>query len=166
MAELTTAILRFVSIFAIMLAGAGVANAQTAESTEPESHRDGPDEIVVAAQELSENLQTEPIAVTALSADSLETRGVQSILDLNFVVPGLSCTTVGSVASPRIRGVGTGITQCGNENAGATYGDGVYYASLPASVLSSNSIQQIAVLKGPQGTLFASKRNFYLTRDP
>jgi len=40
----------------------------------------------------------------------------------------------------------------------ATYVDGVYYANQGASVLALNSIDQIEVDKGPQGTLFGRKR--------
>src|ERR1700693_2369986 len=111
-------------------------------------------EIVVTAEKRSENLQDVPIAVTALSAESLAKRGIEGTADLLAVIPGLSYSTNAGAAAPRIRGVGTAVAAAGNENSVSTYVEGVYYASAPASVLSFNNVDQIAVLKGPQGTLF------------
>jgi iron complex outermembrane receptor protein len=71
-----------------------------------------------------------------------------------MMMPGLTFSQVGTAATPRIRGVGNSSAQAGNENAVATYVDGVYMASAIASVLSFNNIEQVAVLRGPQGTLF------------
>lgn len=111
-------------------------------------------EIVVTAQRRSENLQAVPISVTAFSADFLATRGIKSVLDLHTVTPGLTYTVQAFQATPRIRGIGTTVAGAGNENSVATYVDGVYYASATGAVLSFNNVEQVAVLKGPQGTLF------------
>lgn len=145
----------------------GVAWAQDREAV---ARSEGLEEIVVTAQKRSENLQDVPIAVTAISAASLEAKGITSALDLRAIVPGLSYTTNATIGSPRIRGVGTAIAGSGNENAVATYVDGVYYASSTGSVMSFNNIEQVAVLKGPQGTLFGRNATGGLiqitTRDP
>jgi len=78
--------------------------------------------------------------------------------------------TAGIGGSPRIRGVGTQISQGGNENSVAIYVDGVYYSSPGSDVMSFNNIAQVAVLKGPQGTLFGRNATGGLlqitTRDP
>ena len=55
---------------------------------------------------------------------------------------------------PRIRGIGDSVIGAGFEGGVATYIDGVYMAAAPAALLSLNNIEQIEVLKGPQGTLF------------
>lgn len=123
-------------------------------TSEADGREGGLETIVVTAQKRTENLQDVPIAVTSLSANALEAKGVENVLDLNAVVPSLSYTTQAASASPRIRGVGTSNSTGGNENSVSTYVDGVYYASAPASVLSLNNVEQITVLKGPQGTLF------------
>lgn len=109
---------------------------------------------MVTAQRRSENLQDVPIAVSVLSADRLATMGVSDTKLLATTVPGLTFTTQANLAAPRIRGVGAASAGAGNENPVSLYVDGVYYASAGASVLSFNNISQIAVLKGPQGTLF------------
>ena len=139
-----------------------------AQSQQSEAH--GLEEILVTAQRRSENLQKVPIAVTVLSADALDKQGVDDVRLLATAVPGLTYTTNGNVGVPRIRGIGVAFAGAGNENAVSTYVDNVYYASAPSAVLSFNNISQIAVLKGPQGTLFGRNATGGLiqitTRDP
>lgn len=112
-------------------------------------------EVVVTAQRRSESLQNVPIAVTALSGAALAKAGVQNTADLNSVIPGLNFTTsVGAYGLPTIRGIGSTSNGPGVENPVATYIDGVYMVSAAGSLLSLHDISQVAVLKGPQGTLF------------
>jgi iron complex outermembrane recepter protein len=111
-------------------------------------------DIVVTAQKRSERLQDVPIAVTAIEGESLTGKGISTTLDIQQATPGLNFTTVIGTASPRIRGIGTGSAIAGNENSVATYIDGVYIASSAGSVMQLANIAQVAVLKGPQGTLF------------
>jgi iron complex outermembrane receptor protein len=128
------------------------------------------EEIIVTAEKREQSLQSVPLSVSALSAENLESSGFTSVSDLPMAIPGLTYSENGTVASPRIRGVGTQNVQAGNENAVATYVDGVYIASSAAQVLSFNNIEQVAVLRGPQGTLFGRNATGGLiqikTRDP
>jgi iron complex outermembrane receptor protein len=113
------------------------------------------EEIVVTAQKRQENMQDVPIAVTAISGDALEKAGVTDTFDLKAVAPSLNFSTaVGGFGLPRIRGVGSTGTGPGIENPVATYIDGVYIGSSTGALTSLNDIEQVAVLKGPQGTLF------------
>ena len=112
------------------------------------------EEVIVTAQRRAENLQNVPITVTAVTAAKLASAGVTGTSDLSLLVPGLSLEASIGYAQPRLRGVGTTANGPGVENPVATYIDGVYIASAPASLLSFNNISQIEVLKGPQGTLF------------
>ena len=139
-----------------------------AQSQQAEGH--GLEEIVVTAQRRSENLQNVPIAVTVLSADALAEKGVDTVSLLATTVPGLTYAETSTLGTSRIRGIGVSFVAGGNENSVATYVDDVYYASASASILSFNNISQIAVLKGPQGTLFGRNATGGLiqitTRDP
>ncbi len=129
---------------------AGAADApQTAESAEPALEA-----ITVTAQRRSENLQDVPIAVTAVSATQLAANGINDLEDLALVVPGLTFSNTQGNATPRLRGVGSSAIGPGIEPETAVYVDGVYYASSESSLFSFNNIEQVAVLKGPQGTLF------------
>ena len=113
------------------------------------------EEVVVTAQKREELLQDVPIAVTAVTGAALEAKGVDSSMDLTNVVPGLNFTqAVGVYGLPVIRSVGTTSHGPGVENPVATYIDGVYMASASTSLMSLADVAQVAVLKGPQGTLF------------
>jgi iron complex outermembrane receptor protein len=59
-----------------------------------------------------------------------------------------------SGSSPALRGIGTSFGFGGEENVVALYIDDVYIASPSATTFAFNNIDQIEVLKGPQGTLF------------
>src|SRR5882724_5914789 len=124
-----------------------------------EMRADGPSsdalqEIVVTAQKRSENLQSVPIAVTAISADELRAAGVTNTMQLGNLTPGLNLGMTGDNSLPHLRGVGSTAAGPGNENSVAVYVDGVYYASQIWGIASLADTADIAVLKGPQGTLF------------
>ncbi len=111
-------------------------------------------DIVVTAQRRSENLQKVPISVIALSGDALESKGVTDLPAMRVAVPGLNFQSIQGLATPRLRGIGSSASGPGIEPEVAVYVDGVYYASAAASLFSFNNVAQVAVLKGPQGTLF------------
>jgi iron complex outermembrane recepter protein len=111
-------------------------------------------EIVVTAQKREENLQNVPITVTAISGDQLSASGIYSTQELGTSVPGLTLPNSSGYLLPHIRGIGTTIQGAGQENSVATYIDGVYIASPTAALFELDSIADVEVLKGPQGTLF------------
>jgi iron complex outermembrane receptor protein len=135
------------------------ANAQTAAqpastALNDTSGQQGLQEIVVTAQKRSENLQQAPVAVTALTASDLSAGNVLDEDGLQSFVPGLQVTHGGLNAVVFLRGIGNNSGTPGNEPAVSTYVDGVYHPSPVGSVFSFNNVEQIEVLKGPQGTLF------------
>ena len=157
---------------ALALSLACPAQAQTAANQAPAQAGNDPGvaDIVVTAQKREERMQNVPVAVSAFSGASLAEKGVQALNDLGTVTPGLVIPTAGIGGSPRIRGVGTQISQGGNENSVSIYVDGVYYPGAGADVMALSNIAQVAVLKGPQGTLFGRNATGGLlqitTRDP
>ena len=108
----------------------------------------------MTAQKRAENLQQVPIAITAITASQLSAAGVGNSLDLAVMTSSLSTSDDAGYYMPRLRGIGTSSFGPGIENAVASYIDGVYIASAPASLFTLNNISRIEVLKGPQGTLF------------
>ncbi|MEX2150857.1 MAG: TonB-dependent receptor [Steroidobacteraceae bacterium] len=141
------------SVLSLAIAGTlASARAEAADSDRNDASK--LDEVIVTAQRRNESLQDVPIAVTALAGDMLERSGVRTAEEIELVTPGLSYSTVGSYAMPRIRGVGTNANAATIENPVALYVDGVYYAYQAGSSLSLNNIEQVEVIKGPQGTLF------------
>lgn len=157
--------------------GAGLpvgANAQTSPQA-PEvpaaaPRLDGVEDIIVTAQRRDERLQDVPIAITAVTSARLAAVGVSDSSDLAVLTPALTAPATQNYFQPRIRGVGTLAFGPGIENPIATYVDGVYIASAPASLVSFADIARVEVLKGPQGTLFGRNATGGLvqiiTRDP
>ncbi|MDR6625006.1 TonB-dependent receptor [Caulobacter segnis] len=143
----------FLSCAALALS-TGVAAAQTHDSTAIE-------EIVVTAQKRSENLQDVPVSVTALTSDALAARGVNNVLALNNLAPGMRISAGDAAANPKIYIRGVGLSDF-NPNASSgvgVYADGVYVGSPLAQMAGFFDLAQVEVLRGPQGTLYGRNTN-------
>ena len=149
-----------------MIALAWPAMAQNNAAPEP----GGLEEIVVTAQRRAENLQRVPVAVTAVTGETLRVGGIQRTADLQQVTPGLVTTQVGTSFLPFVRGIGSSLSQAGFDSSVAIYIDGVYQANKSATVFELNGIERVEVLKGPQGTLFGRNATGgainIITKDP
>jgi iron complex outermembrane receptor protein len=139
---------------AILAAHPGLAQTQTPPAVAGQDSGGGLQEIVVSAERRSESLQDVPVSVSVLSADAAKAMGITSTEDLTTAVPGLVFSRTSNAGVPYIRGIGNNNPSLGDESAVAVYVDGVYIPSLIGNILDLNSIQQVEVLKGPQGTLF------------
>lgn len=130
----------------------------------------GLEEIIVTAQRREESLQDVPIAVAAVTAQTLESSGIDTTRDLPQMIPSVQFTRSGPSGLIFIRGVGTTNAAAGEESANAVYVDGVYLADLAQAINNFNNIERVEVLKGPQGTLFGRNATggliHIITRDP
>lgn len=153
-----------------LIAGLSSAPAAAQAPQQPEADQQGLQEIIVTAQRRAENLQVVPIAVTAVTAQALESAGVGGTNALPQITPSVTFTRSGPSGLFFIRGVGTTNAAAGEEGANAFYVDGVYIADLGQTINNFNSVQRIEVLKGPQGTLFGRNATggliHVITRDP
>lgn len=111
-------------------------------------------EIVVTAQRRSERLQDVPMSITALSQDTLTKAGVTSTPDLARVTPGLTMNFYGGFLQPAIRGVTSAGANVGESSNVATYIDGIYQPQQIATLFELPDVEQVEVLKGPQGALY------------
>ncbi|MCR5875224.1 TonB-dependent receptor [Phenylobacterium sp. J426] len=114
-------------------------------------------EVTVTARRREENVQDVPIAVSVTTGEQLADTGVSSILQLTQLVPTLQVLS----PNPRntaltIRGLGAsyGLANDGLEQGVGVYVDQVYNSRPASATLDFIDIQQIEVLRGPQGTLF------------
>jgi iron complex outermembrane receptor protein len=126
-------------------------------AAETESGAEAPslEEVTVHAQRRQENSQTVPITVDTISGVDAMERGTTSIQTLSATIPNLTFTTASFATNTYIRGVGDNSASPNNEPSAAVYVDGVYNpASMALTSFNFNNIEQIEVLKGPQGTLF------------
>ena len=112
-------------------------------------------EIVVTAQRTAERLQDVPIAVSAFSAEALEKQQIKTTSDLQLTLPNVTYTKTNfSGASFTIRGIGD---LCVGISCDAATGIHQNDMPLVASRLFETEffdMEQIEVLRGPQGTLF------------
>ncbi|WP_084399934.1 TonB-dependent receptor domain-containing protein [Henriciella aquimarina] len=113
------------------------------------------DVIIVNARRRDESLQDVPIAVSAISGEQAELIGVDATDTLAVTTPTLDFSQQGSFAAiPFLRGVGSATASAGAEQPVAIYVDDVYIASPNANLFALDNIENVQVLKGPQGTLF------------
>lgn len=114
-------------------------------------------EVVITARRRKENLQDVPIPITVISGDLANDAGAFNVNRLKELVPSVQLYS----SNPRntglsIRGLGTtfGLTNDGIDPGVGFYVDGVYYARPASTTLDFIEIEQVEVLRGPQGTLF------------
>ena len=112
------------------------------------------EEILVTAQRRTENIDDVPIAITVADKEALRNAGITDIRDLGSIVAGLTFAGQGGIAVPSIRGMQSRQGQAGNEQPTAIYLDGVYQPNQLVNVLELADVEQVEVLRGPQGTLF------------
>jgi iron complex outermembrane receptor protein len=111
------------------------------------------EEIVVSARRRAEMLEDTPISVSAVDASSLIEAQVTSLPDLQFLVPNLQISTGRSDTGGDLNIRGVGPTESGNPGVG-TYVDGIFLQAGGGQILNVIDVQQVEVLRGPQGTLF------------
>ena len=112
-------------------------------------------DVVVTATRRSERLADVPVAVSAVSAESLQLSGANDIRQLNQLAPSLLVSSTGSEAntSARIRGIGTVGDNPGLESSVAVFIDGVYRSRSGVGMNEIGEVERVEVLRGPQGTL-------------
>ena len=145
--------------------GAALAQEKPVES--------GVQDIIVTAQKREQRLQDVPVAVTAITADTLQVNRVANVMDLNGLAPGLLArANAGSTGSPSysMRGVFASGSDPAQDREIATYVDGVYIGGVRGAIFDMPDIQRVEVLRGPQGTLFGRNATAgavsITTRDP
>jgi iron complex outermembrane receptor protein len=143
-----------------LLAGAAWSALSTfamAQDAVPQDGATSVDDVVVTARRRSELLQDVPVAVTAISAETLENRGTADITELARTTPSLTLNSArgsNSTLISFIRGVGQQDPLWGFDPGVGLYIDDVYVARPQAAVLDIFDVERIEVLRGPQGTLY------------
>lgn len=112
------------------------------------------DEIVVTALKREQRLSEVPGAISALSSQDLETRGIEDLNDIQIQTPSLNFGNSLGTAQVSIRGVGLTIDTGAGEPGVALHLDGVYEARPAIAALSQFDLERVEVLRGPQGTLY------------
>jgi iron complex outermembrane recepter protein len=139
------------AVGAALFVSAAVAVGATGELLE---------EIVVTAQKREQNIQQVPIAISAFTAEALQSRGVTDIRALSNLSPNVNLdggspfSGDSSVLSASIRGIGQDDFAFNLDPGVGVYLDGVYLARTIGANQNLLDVDRIEILKGPQGTLF------------
>ncbi|HVY86441.1 MAG TPA: TonB-dependent receptor [Caulobacterales bacterium] len=152
--------LRSASSLLPLLAGMAAAFPAAAQEADQTASQAPPsnshlEEIIVTAQKRAENVQTAPLAVTAITGDTLQQNRVLAISDLAQTMTGISFTANSPQANEiNIRGVvNTRLTGPTADQSVSTFVDDVYVAR--SGVLNTNfyDVARVEVVRGPQGVL-------------
>ena len=113
--------------------------------------------VVVTARRIEEQAQDVPIPVSVVRGDLVSDAGAFNVNRLKEMIPTVQFYS----SNPRnsainIRGLGSpfGLTNDGLEPGVGLYIDGVFYARPASATLDFLDVDQVEILRGPQGTLF------------
>ena len=164
------AILKLSLIAASSLPFAAFAQTPAAAIETPDA---GIPDIIVTATKRNENLQNVPVAITAITTEQLTKQGVFSTADLNGSIPNLQVGSAYGETQPNftVRGIGVGTEY----NSSAVSPVGIYVDEVYQSFRASHGqqlydLEQVEVVRGPQGTLFGRNTTGgainFITRKP
>jgi iron complex outermembrane receptor protein len=143
---------------AAVLVPSAYAQSNSANDNAPVVAQSETDEVVIVnARRREEDIQSVPVAVSAIPLEMIEATGSYNVAQLTQLTPSVQFFS----SNPRntaitIRGLGTsfGLTNDGLESGVGYYIDQVYYSRPAATTFDLIDIGQVEVLRGPQGTLF------------
>lgn len=133
-----------ISVFSLIPVGQVIASEGSSRKLE---------EVLVTARKRSENIQETPVAVTAISGDELRAQGILSASDLSKSVPSLQIND-GTAAQIFIRGIGQRAPMARFDPSVSVYLDGIFIPRPDGQLLDTIDVDNVQVLRGPQGTLF------------
>ncbi len=113
--------------------------------------------VVVTARRTEEAAQDVPIPVSVVRGDLVADAGAFNVNRLKEMLPTVQFySTNPRNSSINIRGLGApfGLTNDGIEPGVGLYIDGVFFARPAAATMDFLDVEQVEVLRGPQGTLF------------
>jgi iron complex outermembrane receptor protein len=115
------------------------------------------DTVTVTARRRVESIQDVPVAVSAFSEEQLADLQASDVTGLQGAVPNMNMVQGrGSANSVNvfIRGIGQPDALQTFDPGVGMYVDDVYYSRINGALFSLFDIQQVEVLRGPQGTLY------------
>ena len=114
------------------------------------------EEVVVTAQKVAASTQDTPIAITGMTADSLEKFGFQNANDISAQVPNMQVSGPYGDVQPifAIRGVSMSDYSSNQASPIGVYTDEMYMGATYTHGMNFFDVERLEVLRGPQGTLY------------
>ena len=112
------------------------------------------EEVVVTATKRSVALQDLAGSANVLGAEKLGPGGIQEVRDMQVDIPNLSLGDQFGFARVFMRGIGMTSIDIGGEGAVAFLQDGAIVPRPAAQLMGMFDLDQVEVLRGPQGTLY------------
>lgn len=129
--------------------------------------------VLVTAQRRQENLQEVPVAITALSGQTLaDDQTIKTANDITQFIPNAQAPATDGRTRPRwfLRGIGTNETAATTVSPIGIYQDEVYLNNVYIQGFPLFDLERVEVLRGPQGTLWGKNTTGgainYVTRKP
>ena len=107
--------------------------------------------IVTAAKLGDVDVQTIPMAISAVSNAELERLGITTVDQAAALAPSVTFTQNSNFGQLSIRGIGTNAVYAGADPSSAVYLDGVYLARPAMAFVELLDLDRIEVLRGPRG---------------
>ncbi|MBG4833728.1 TonB-dependent receptor [Pseudomonas aeruginosa] len=111
--------------------------------------------VTVTARRREEDSQKVPTPLTVLGGETLEAQRISRVQDLQQVLPSVNVAYIHArQSSVAVRGIGNNPASDGLEGSAGIYLDNVYLGRPGMAVFDLLDIEQLELLRGPQGTLF------------
>ncbi|TEQ68464.1 TonB-dependent receptor [Pseudomonas aeruginosa] len=111
--------------------------------------------VTVTARRREEDSQKVPTPITVLGGETLEAQRISRVQDLQQVLPSVNIAYIHArQSSVAVRGIGNNPASDGLEGSAGIYLDNVYLGRPGMAVFDLLDIEQLELLRGPQGTLF------------
>ncbi|HBO6269452.1 TPA: TonB-dependent receptor [Pseudomonas aeruginosa] len=111
--------------------------------------------VTVTARRREEDSQKVPTPITVLGGETLEAQCISRVQDLQQVLPSVNVAYIHArQSSVAVRGIGNNPASDGLEGSAGIYLDNVYLGRPGMAVFDLLDIEQLELLRGPQGTLF------------
>src|SRR5687768_4071548 len=136
---------------ALAIAAPAAAQEQQPPAPAGESDTDN-EEIFVTAQFRQQNLQDTPLAITAVTAETMEAKSQTNLAQVADSAPNVTlkpqAASLGPSISVAIRGIGAGDFNPAFEPGVGIYIDDVYYPQLTGAVFDLLDLDRVEILRG------------------
>lgn len=131
---------------------AGTAPLTTLAQDEPSLQLE---EVMVTARKRTESLQSAPVSAAVFDSSALQRAQINDISEIIGRVPGFVMNS-DNVTEPNVfmRGIGTDIESAASNSSIGMFVNEVYMARAQAFAMELFDLQQVEVVRGPQGILY------------